>query len=52
MQHLRRMSQIHTEVVLRRIALMLGLSLRQKCILKLVSGLLVSIIDFILELDS
>ena len=47
------MSQIHTEVVLRRIALMLRLlSLRQKRILELVSGLLVAIIDFILQLDS
>ena len=47
------MSQIHTEVVLRRIALMLRLlSLRQKCILELVSGLLVSIIELILKLDS
>ena len=48
MHHFRRMPQIHTEIVLRRIALMLWLSLRQKCILELVSGLLVSIIDFIL----
>ena len=53
MKNFRRMSQIHTEVVLRRIALMLRLlSLRQKRILELVSGLLVAIINFILQLDS